>query len=352
MELFTYQNSRPVWVSFENPTGGRGLGGQENFGAKGRPFEYFAAGEEKVLCDVQGPGVVRRIWFTMEDRSPEALKNTWLRAWWDGEEEPSVNVPVGDFFCMGAGRMVPFENGLFASPEGRSFVCAIPMPFQKSAKMTLFNGTGRDNPHLFYDVDLTMEDLPEDAMRFHAAFTCSCDLPLGKDVPVLPQVQGQGRFLGMNVAIQINPAYGESWWGEGEVKVYLDGEEAPSLVGTGTEDYIGTAWGQGEFVSRSQGCLHHREGGVSFYRFHLDDPVFFNRGCQVDIQDIGGCSIGEAKRLAEAGAELIPVGADTGGHMTHLYRRDWDWSQLLEEAFITFYRRDAFDCVAYFYLRR
>ena len=228
---------------------------------------------------------------------------------------------------MGAGRMVPFENGLFASPEGRSFVCAIPMPFQKSAKMTLFNGTGRDNPHLFYDVDLTMEDLPGDAMRFHAAFTCSRSLPLGRDVPVLPQVQGQGRFLGMNVAIQINPAYGESWWGEGEVKVYLDGEEAPSLVGTGTEDYIGTAWGQGEFVFRSQGCLHHREGGVSFYRFHLDDPVFFNRGCQVDIQDIGGCSIGEAKRLAEAGAELIPVGADTGGHMTHLYRRDWDWSQ-------------------------
>lgn len=351
MDIYSYQKSQPVWVSFENPAGERGQGGQENFGAKGHPFDYLAADEQKLLCNIQGPGIIRRIWFTLADRSPEALKNTWLLAWWDGEAEPSVHVPVGDFFCMGSGHMIPFENEYFSSPEGRSFVCTIPMPFRRSAKLALFNGTDKDNIQLFYDVDLTLEELPEDAMYFHAAFTSSRNLPLGKDVPVLPPIQGQGRFLGMNAALHINPAYGDSWWGEGEVKIYLDGENTPSLVGTGTEDYIGTAWGQGAFVTRQHGCTWNQEGQVSFFRFHASDPIFFSQGCQVTIQNIGGCDINAAKQLAASGAELIPVAADTGGHMTHLYRQDWRWDDLPENAFITFYRRDEFDCVAYYYLK-
>lgn len=350
MELFTFQKSRPVWVSFENGTGKQGKGGLENNGAKGHPFEYFAAGEEKVLCDLEGPGVVRRIWFTLNDRGREMLSQVYLCAYWDGEETPSVYAPVGDFFCMGNGHMLPFENELFASPEGRSFLCTVPMPFQKRARLTLKNLSGKDNTHLFYDVNLTREALPPETLYFHAVHTVTTHGELGKDIPILPEVRGRGRFLGMSLSLTVNREYGDSWWGEGEVKVYLEGESTPSLVGTGTEDYLGTAWGQGEFINHRQGCTRNQGDEVSFYRLHTADPIFFEKGCRVELQAIGGCSKAQARRLMESGAEMIPVAADLGGRMVHLYQRDWNWEQLPEEAFITFYRRDSFASTAYYYL--
>lgn len=352
MELFTYQSLQPVWVSFENPTGTPGAGGTENYGAKGHPFEFLAAGEEKVLCDVEGPGVIRRIWFTLEDRSQEMLENIYLCGYWDGETEPSVYAPIGDFFCMGYGGMKPFENEFFASPEGRSFLCQIPMPFLKRGKLTLKNLSSKENGHLFYDVDLTKQELPEDTLYFHALHRGPCQNELGKDVVILPETCGKGRFLGMNVTIFPNTQYKDSWWGEGEVKIYLNGESTPSLVGTGTEDYISTAWGQGTFINRFQGCMAVDPSGASFYRFHQKDPIFFPEKCRVELQAIGGASKQMAQKFMEQGSKMIPLAYDLNGRMTHLYKKDWQWSDVPEDGFITFYRQDTFSTVAYYYLQR
>lgn len=352
MELFCYEDHRPIWISFENPTGEPGGGGKENFGAKGHPFEFVAPGEEKVLCDVEGPGVIRRIWFTLEDRSPEMLEGIYLNGYWDGEKEPSVCAPIGDFFCMGYGGMKTFENEFFASPEGRSFLCQIPMPFFKRGKLTLKNCSGKENGHLFYDVDMTKQELPEGTMYFHADHQGPAKNPLGKDVTVLEVPEGKGRFLGMNVSVFPDMQYKGSWWGEGEVKIYLNGEETPSLVGTGTEDYISTAWGQGVFFNRLQGCAAVDSAGASFYRFHQKDPIFFQNGCKVELQAIGGAPKALAREIQEQGASMLPLAYDLGGRMTHLYRRDWKWEEVPEEGFITFYRQDSFSTVAYYYLRR
>ncbi|WP_322181707.1 glycoside hydrolase family 172 protein [Neglectibacter caecimuris] len=349
MELFEYQNSTPVWVSFENPTGLPGAGGRENHGAKGHPFEYFPAGEEKILCDVDGPGVIRRIWFTLEDRSPQMLSEIFLCAYWDHEAEPSVCVPIGEFFCLG-GSMTAFENRYFASPEGRSFLCTLPMPFRKHGKLVLENRSAQDNGHLFFDVALTKEAVSDSALYFHTSYTPPVKNPLGRDVSILPEVLGKGRFLGMNVTIAPSRDYGDSWWGEGEVKIYLNGEATPSLVGTGTEDYIGTAWGQGRFFTSCQGCAGISGESASFYRFHTPDPIFFEKGCRVELQAIGGAPKAAVKALAEQGAELIPLAYDLGGFMTHLYQKEWNWDRIPDEGFITFYRRDIFSSVAYYYL--
>ena len=208
------------------------------------------------------------------------------------------------------------------------------------------------NGHLFYDVDLTKQELPEDTLYFHALHRGPCQNELGKDVVILPETCGKGRFLGMNVTIFPNTQYKDSWWGEGEVKIYLNGESTPSLVGTGTEDYISTAWGQGTFINRFQGCMAVDPSGASFYRFHQKDPIFFPKKCRVELQAIGGASKQMAQKFMEQGSNMIPLAYDLNGRMTHLYKKDWQWSDVPEDGFITFYRQDTFSTVAYYYLQR
>ncbi|KAF0239269.1 MAG: hypothetical protein FD181_249 [Prolixibacteraceae bacterium] len=117
--LFQYQALEPRWNSFENPTSGKGTGGMENKGAKGHPYDVLKAGESKVLLDVQGMGIITRMWFTIQDRSPQMLRSLKIEMFWDGAEKPAVSAPFGDFFGNGLGRMVAHENALFANPEGR-----------------------------------------------------------------------------------------------------------------------------------------------------------------------------------------------------------------------------------------
>ena len=127
-------NSSPRWSSFENITAGKGQGGKENNGAKGHPSNGIEPGETKVLLNVQGQGIVNRIWATIIDRSPEMLRSLKLEMFWDGETKPAVSVPFGDFFGIGLGQTARYHNVFFANPEGRSFLCFIPMPFKKKRK--------------------------------------------------------------------------------------------------------------------------------------------------------------------------------------------------------------------------
>ena len=354
MDIWRAKNSEPVWTSFENPTGGRAMGARENHGAKGAPSAPFAAGEVKVLCDLQGEGFVRRIWLTLKEREPEVLQDIRIRMWWDGCETPAVDAPVSDFFCMGHGHMLPFENACFASPEGRSYLCYIPMPFRKGAKIALANESGVAISQLFYDVNLTREAVPEDALYFHTQYhkqTISDNCPLEEEV-VLADAPGRGKILGFNVAVEVNTVYEGAWWGEGEIKAYFGGDKEPTLVGTGTEDYIGTAWGQGEYISRYAGCTLLRPDAASFYRFHIPDPIHFADGCKVTLQYIGGCVRAKAVALEAKGAPMIMTSVFIDGVNHLLYKTDWSWDELAEDAFAIFFRRDGFATVAYLYLEK
>lgn len=358
-DLFHYRDDRAIrWSSPENPNGVPGAGGAENHGAKGRAFVPLAAGATHPLLDVQGSGVVTRIWLTVADRSPEMLRSLRLEMYWDGEEKPAVAVPLGDFFGVGLGRTAKFHHALLASPEGRSFVCTIPMPFRRAARIQVTNESSKRLSHLFFDVDYLATPMPDArALYFHAFWHRERATTLGRDFELLPRVEGRGRFLGVNVGVVANPAYGDSWWGEGEVKVYLDDDEQlPTLAGTGTEDYIGTGWGQGEFATDSAGCLvaDPKSRAWAFYRFHLPDPIFFQRRCRATLQQIGGAMKAKVIALQQANVPLIPVTLDQEGALKHLYQPGQPPTELdraeIGDGWVNYYRSDDVSATAYFYL--
>ena len=361
--LYQYQPQQQTrWASPENPNAAPGAGGRENRGGKGHAFETIPIGGSHVLADISGAGTIDRIWMTIEDRSPEALRGLRLEMFWDGAASPAVSVPLGDFFLHGASEMVPMETALTASPEGRSFVSYIPMPFRRGARIVVTNESGRPVNLIFYDVNYrTLPRQPADALYFHAWWSRERATGLGRDFRILPRVQGRGRFLGASVTVLTNPVYRDTWWGEGEVKIYLDGDrEHATLVGTGTEDYIGTAWGQGAYVNRYQGApiaTWDNGGRWTFYRWHVPDPVFFHRGIEVALQQIGGARRNIVLELQRAGAPLIPVTIDPGSrnNFQQLLTRQPQVplsDPSLPDGHTNFYRSDDVAAVAYFYLDR
>ncbi|MDE3213760.1 MAG: DUF2961 domain-containing protein, partial [Bacteroidota bacterium] len=284
------------------------------------------------------------------------LRSLVLRIYWDGKPTPAVEVPLGDFFCLGTARMVRFENALFTTGEGRSFVCYIPMPFKKGARITLTNESGQTLHNLFYDVDYSLvRNWNPQNLYFHAYWHRDTATIPGKPFELLPSLKGRGRFLGVNVAVLANPKYPGSWFGEGEVKVYLDGDrEYPTLNGTGTEDYIGSAWGQGPFINRFNGCTvaNDSAGVYGFYRFHIPDPIFFKAACEVKLQQMGGAPTQTVATYQRHHAPLIVTYTDNG-RIHHQYRHEnpLDLNQPgLPQGWTNFYRSDDVSATAYFYL--
>jgi hypothetical protein len=361
--LYQYQeNQRPHWVSPENPTGAPGAGGRENRGGKGHAFDTIPVGASHVLADIKGAGIIDRMWMTIEDRAPDALRGLKLEIFWDGARTPAVSVPLGDFFLHGAGQMVPMETALLASPEGRSFVSYLPMAFRRGARVVVTNESPRQVNLIFYDINYRqVAKQPDDALYFHAWWSRDRATKLGQDFRILPRVRGRGRFLGASVTVLTNPVYRDVWWGEGEVKIFLDGDrDLASLVGTGAEDYIGTAWGQGAYINRFQGApIATWEGGGrwTFYRWHVPDPIFFARDIEVSLQQIGGGRKNIVLDLQRAGAPLIPVTIDPGSrtNFQQLLNRQPQVplsDPSLLDGHTNFYRSDDVAAVAYFYLDR
>lgn len=346
--IYKFRNSEPRWINFENPNGEKGGGGIENNGAKGHAWEHFEKGEEKVLCDFSGCGIIRRIWITLSDRSPEVLKNVYLKMFWDNSAVPQVNVPIGDFFCMGLGEMRSFENHFFSTAEGRSFSCTIPMPFKKHAKIVLCNGSGKYVNNLFYDINLTLEELPDECMYFCASFQDIENNILEQNIKILSLQKCSGRFLGANIAvIPDEDKYHNVWWGEGEVKIYLDGDEKyPTLAGTGAEDYVGSAWELGEFINDSQGCVTKINNSVSMYRFHIRDPIYFKNEISVEIQAMGGGTWDNVKSIVEGNAPCTVVTYDDGD-VHHVYKKSNDHEL---KGYVNFFRTDHYRIVAYYYI--
>ena len=332
------RNVHTRWASPENPSAGPGKATVGSDGRKRRPCVPLPAGQSLTLAQISGTsGIVRRIWITIRDRSPKMLRGIRIDMYWDGSSRPAVSAPLGDFFGHTLGRMATFQSALFSSPEGRSFNCCIPMPFRTGMKVVLTNETDTDEKMVYYDVDFTIGDaLPDDTLYFHAHWRRENPTTSLRDYAILPAIAGRGRFIGSHIGVIADTKqWLKTWWGEGEVKVYLDGDAAlPTLCGTGTEDYIGTAWGQGQYSNLYQGChlADHEKYHYGFYRLHVPDPIYFHRDIRVTIQQIG-CwdpqtsaqlhGLGRALRHGDSAIDM-PAAVAVAGY--GLFERTDDWS--------------------------
>lgn len=356
--LYTWQPHETRWYTPENPQGVAGGAARTNRGAKGDAFVPLPADGRLVLADIDGSGVIRRIWLTINRRTPAVLRGLRLRMTWDGAATPAVDVPFGDFFGAGNGQLVAFENALFSSPEGRSFNTLVPMPFRRHARIELINESGVDLRAVYYEIDAELGvQHDDDMLHFHATWRRERATAVGTAFEVLPRIAGRGRFLGMQVSVITAPGYFDTAWQEGEVKVYLDEDrDWPTLAGTGTEDYIGTGWGQGIYSHAFQGAT---QAGTpprqwAFYRLHVPDPVWFRSGARVTLQQMGGGYRDTVAALQASGVAMQAVSV-TGAPFVRLldepavkplsaYGTERSWAN--------YYRSDDVAAVAWFYLDR
>jgi hypothetical protein len=294
-------------ISPENFTGEKGQGGMAAEGTgkgaaaglgqgwKVSPSVWVEPGTTLTLAEIEGPGVIQHIWLTCP---VESWRWLILRMYWDDEPEPSVETPVGDFFCNGwCERSLVNSQPISVNPAN-GFNSYWPMPFRRKARITVENRHA-DKVILYYQVDYSLQQVPEDMAYFHALWRRSNPLDY-KDVhTILDGVRGKGHFIGVYLAWQTNS---NRWWGEGEVKFYLDGdEEFPTICGTGTEDYFGGAWNwdmDGKYVTYSTPYLgmhqHIKPDGLykanqrfGMYRWHIMDPIRFHQDLRVTIQALG-----------------------------------------------------------------
>lgn len=340
------------WASPENTKGKKGGGGRMFGGRKGSSAFVLMSGKTITLAEERNTsGIIRRIWITMSDLTPKMLRSVRLDFYWDGAAKPAVSVPLGDFFGIGLGRMRAFESAFFSSPEGRSFNCYIPMPFRKGMKVTATNECDEHVYMFFYDIDYTIGDkIDENALYFHACYHAENPTALRKDYEFLPLVKGKGRFLGSNIGVVTDKKnYYNAWWGEGECKIYLDGDdEYPTLCGTGTEDYIGTGWELGEYAQLYQGCpvAKLEEGIFCFYRYHVVDPIYFKKEIRATMQQIGSWKPDTRSKFHQSGKSIYLAGPEVMGQLI-----EGDFSEEgKSQPFGLFESSGAWSSCAYFYL--
>ncbi len=268
------------------------------------------AGKEAVILDVKGAGVVTHLWFTINSHDPMHLKNLVLRAWWDGEKSPSIEVPIGDFFGLGLGEYYTYQSALLAVAPMKALNSYFKMPFASGAKMTVTNESAVRTDNLYFAVDyVTVPALPEDLGRFHAQYRQEAPCKGlrndwmsngdpgandvknldGKDNYVFLEATGKGHFVGVTQAVLQNQS---GWFGEGDDMIFIDGDTMPTINGTGTEDYYNGAWdfyGQA-FANMHQGAPYivdpERIGGrYCLYRWHTEGPLAFEKSIRVTIED-------------------------------------------------------------------
>jgi hypothetical protein len=305
-------------VSFENPTGARGAGGTAAGGRKGAPNRVIAAGESVVLADIEGPGTLRHWWMTFLPAPPERMRGLYIEVFYDGATEPSASVPCLDFFGLPHGRPVAYASALASAQEGRGFNAYLPMPFAEHVRVEITNA-GPSVAMLYFQIDYTLEPaMAADAGYLHVGFRRQNPTTIGDDFVIVDGLEGPGRFLGCNVGVRVIDD--GDWYGEGEVKVYRDGDVAlPTICGTGLEDYVGSAWGMGAHAAPFAGAplvaVPPGRGPmpdfVSFYRWHLHDPIMFTNDLRVTIQQIGSVFFpaGQEDRFARY-AETNPAAGD------------------------------------------
>jgi len=308
-------------ICAENPTGGKGMGGMAipdptnpelphsaaasdlGQGWKVRPFLKPRAGETVTLMDVDGPGVIQHIWMATETNWAGNGRACILRFYWDGEETPSVEVPMTDFFAVGHDLFAPVKSLAVIVNPLSALNCYWPMPFRRHVRVTFTNELNRDLPLLAYQITYAETEVPAEAGYFHAQWRRAVTDRANPDYTILDSVRGHGRYVGTFLAwTQLS----DGWFGEGEIKFYIDGDsQFPTICGTGTEDYFCGSYGFPEvYTTPYVGCTlkHSGQGGPpkwSLYRWHIMDPLAFDQDLRVTIQALGWWPNGKYQPLAD-----------------------------------------------------
>jgi hypothetical protein len=331
--LALLSNAQTRSISSENRTGGKGAGGRDlppinpdtgtcthgardlGRGWKTHAYDVIKPGETYTLADIDGPGAIQQIWMTPTGCN----RHTIFRIYWDHQDQPSVECPIADFFASAFTSynvFAPISSLAICVNPGNAFNSYWPMPFRKHCRMTLEN-IGFDDACIFYQINYALNDVPQDAAYFHAQFRRVNPLPYQKIYTVLDGVRGKGHYAGTSMAWGLNNT---GWWGEGEIKFYLDGDIPagqsvdqavaehggdcfPTICGTGTEDYFCGSYNfenkatkqYQEFTTAYAGVPHIvRPDGVyqsqtrfSMYRWHITDPIRFQQDLAVTIQALG-----------------------------------------------------------------
>jgi hypothetical protein len=280
-------------------------------------------GREITIAEIDGPAVIRHIWFTVRADDPDYLDSLRLRAFWNGALEPAVDVPLGDFFCLGHGYVEDVESipicvnrapHVPAPPGQAAFNCYFPMPFHRSARLAVENRGSRDLEAFYFHIDYeTLPDPDPNLLLFHARYREEETVPDadtgtnagGAGNYVILDATGEGHYVGCNLSVVSRPGQPGKWW-EGDDMIWIDGEKWPSrIMGTGTEDYFSSAWGV-----RRPFCMPHSgvsvfqrgldegeryyDGRFTCYRFHLADPLIFRNRIGVTIEHGHGNDAGNA----------------------------------------------------------
>ncbi len=306
--LYRLSRARTRSISPENLTGEKGRGGMATEGTgknaardlgqkwKVSPSVRIQPKQVFVMASIDGPGAIQHIWMTPTGNWRFSI----IRFYWDGEETPSIECPVGDFFAMGWGKYAQINSLAVTVNPGSAFNSYWPMPFRKSCKMTMEN-IDNEPMTLYYQVDYTLTEVPADAGYLHAQFRRSNPLPVKQDHTLLDGVRGQGHYVGTYIAWG---SHNSGWWGEGEIKFFMDGDsEFPTVCGTGTEDYFCGSYDfdnpetkrYQEFSSPYTGLAQVLRGDGQYqsqqrfgmYRWHIMDPIRFEKDLKVTIQALG-----------------------------------------------------------------
>ncbi len=296
-------------ISPENFAGEKGQGGMSTDGPAAKsardlgqgwkvsPYVRIEPGQVFELADIAGPGAIQQIWMTPTGH----WRHTIMRIYWDDQEQPSVECPVGDFFACGWGKYAQVSSLPVCVNPGSAFNCYWEMPFHKRCRITMTN-LAEEAMTLFYQINYTLTDVPADAAYFHAQFRRTNPLPYKSVYTILDDVKGWGQYVGTYMAWGVNNC---GWWGEGEIKFFLDGDtEFPTICGTGTEDYFCGSYnfdvgkengGYREFTTPYAGLpqvirpdgLYASQTRFGLYRWHLMDPIRFEQDLRVTIQALG-----------------------------------------------------------------
>lgn len=314
--LYRLSDAKTRSISPENRTGEPGKGGMATLengtaraaardlgqGWKVNPYIHIKPGETVTLAEISGPGAIQHIWMTPTGN----WRTSIIRFYWDDETTPSVEAPVGDFFCMGWGKYSPVNSLAVCVNPGSAFNCYWVMPFRKKCRITMTN-INTEQMTLYYQVDYTLTDVPKDAGYFHAQYHRANPVVNGVDT-LVAGIKGKGQYVGTYLAWEV---HNDGWWGEGEIKFYIDGDSKfPTICGTGTEDYFCGSYDfdsdqrmpdgrmsreYTEFSTPYTGLPQVIRGDGHYnimqrfglYRWHIADPIRFDKGLTVTIQDLG-----------------------------------------------------------------
>lgn len=331
--LFKLSDAKSRSISPENFTGEKGKGGMatEGTGAKASrdlgqgwkvsPSVRIKSKTTFTVAEITGSGSIQHIWMTPTGN----WRHSIIRFYWDDEKEPSVEVPVGDFFGMGWGKYAPLNSLAVSVNPGSAFNCYWPMPFRKKCKITMENLDDNDMT-LYYQVDYMLTDVPSDAAYFHAQFRRVHNLPYKQDYVLIDNIKGKGHYVGTYMAYEVHE---NGWWGEGEIKFFMDGDtQWPTIIGTGTEDYFCGSYDWDTRKKNAAGVetidyteytgpytgLHQVIRGdghyqvmqrFGMYRWHINDPIRFEKDLKVTIQALGWRSDGRYLPLQDDIASVV-----------------------------------------------